>query len=258
MTNTFDISNKPKQPAPAVGRAFAILRLLSRSNEPQGVTDVARSLGIGKSSAHALLQALLATRAIEDTGKRRFRLGPLVEELGRSRQGKRTLTEVCQPHLAALADQVGQTSVFGLPIGDRFRIVSVIEGRDLFRVKAVQGRSIPLLAGVVGKIALAWGIVSMPQSLPRYTQESVGDVSAIVDELRRVRDESLALDRGEYLRGVYAAGSPILKDDHLVGIIFSAGFQDHLGEEGLLSLGRAVVQMARDASRELSESKAVS
>ena len=247
---------KEQGSAPAVGRAFAILRLLSQTKEPQGVTALARALGIGKSSAHALLEALLATGAIEDAGKRQFRLGPLVEELGRSRHGKRKLTEICQPYLAELAEQVGQTSVFGVPIGDRFRIVSVVEGRGLFRVKAVQDRSIPLLAGVVGKIALAWEIVPMPQVLPRFTKDSVGDVSALGDELERVRAELLALDRGEYLRGVYAAGSPILDGDRLVGIVFSAGFQDHLGEEGLISLGRAVVQAARAVSRELLEWKA--
>jgi DNA-binding IclR family transcriptional regulator len=114
-------TGKNKQPAPAVGRAFAILRLLSQTKEPQGVTALARTLGIGKSSAHALLQALLAAGAIEDAGRRQFRLGPLVEELGRSRQGKRKLADICQPYLAEVAEQTGQTSVFGAPIGDRFR-----------------------------------------------------------------------------------------------------------------------------------------
>ncbi len=126
----------------------------------------------------------------------------------------------------------------------------------MFRVKAVQDRSIPLLAGVVGKIALAWEIVSMPKVLPLFTKDSVGDVSALSDELRLVRSELLALDRGEYLRGVYAAGSPILDGDRLVGIVFSAGFQDHLGEEGLISLGQSVAEAARAVSRELSEWKA--
>ncbi len=251
MEDWFTVKNKKM--APAVGRAFAILRFLSQTKEPQGVTALARALGIGKSSAHALLEALLATGAIEDAGKRQFRLGPLVEELGRSRHGKRKLTEICQPYLAEIAEQGGQTSVFGVPIDDRFRILSVVEGRGLFRVKAIQDRSIPLLAGVVGKIALAWKIVPMPQVLPRFTEDSVGDVSALGDELKRVRGELLALDRGEYLRGVYAAGSPILNGDRLVGIVFSAGFQDHLREEGLISLGQVVAQAARAMSRELLE-----
>ncbi len=251
MENLF--ATKNKEPAPAVGRAFAILRILSQTKEPQGVTAVARALGIGKSSAYALLQALLATGAIEDAGNRQFRLGPLVEELGRCRRGKRRLSDICRPYLTEVAEQVGQTTVFGIPIGDRFRIVSVVEGRGLFRVKAVQDRSIPLLAGVVGKIALAWRIISIPQVLPRFTKESVEDVSVLSDELERVRAELVAFDRGEYLRGIYAAGSPILNGDLLVGVIFSAGFQDHLGEEGLMSLGRAVVQAARYMSRELLE-----
>lgn len=220
------------------------------------MSSLARALGIGKSSAHGLLRALLATGAIEDAGNRQFRLGPLVEELGRSRQGKRSLTEICQPYLVALAEQVGQTSVFGVPIGNRFRIVSVVEGRGSFRVKAVQGKSIPLLAGVVGKIALAWGIVHMPKELPLFTEDSVREARELAEQLERVRREKLALDRGEYLRGVCAAASPILGyGDRLVGILFCAGFQDQLGEKGLVSLGRTVVQAARSVSREWVELK---
>ena len=255
MANGCNTNNK--EPAPAVGRAFAILRLLSQTKKPQGVSALARTLGIGKSSTQGLLQALLATGAIEDTGKRQFRLGPLIDELGRSRQGKRRLVEICQPYLAELAEQMGQTSVFGVPDGERFRIVSVVEGRGSFRVKAVQGKSIPVLAGVVGKIALAWRIAPMPKDPPRFTEDSVGDVRKLGEELERVRREKLALDRGEYLRGVCAAASPILGyGDRLVGILFCAGFQDQLGEKGLVSLGRTVVQAARAVSREWLEWKA--
>lgn len=256
MKNAFDPQNTINQsPAPAVDRAFAILRLLTQTREPLGVSVLARALGIGKSTVHGILQALLAAGAIEDAGGRQFRLGPLVEELGRSRRGRRNLSEICQPHLAELVEQMGQTGMFGVPDGDRFRIVTVVEGRGPFRVKAVQGRSIPLLAGAGGKIALAWEAVSMPAVLPRFTEDSVADVNALGEELERVRRDGLALDRGEYLRGVYAAASPVLDGDHLVGILFSAGFQDQLGEEGLMSLGQAVARAARVVSRELLEWK---
>jgi DNA-binding IclR family transcriptional regulator len=240
-------------PAPAVERAFAILRLLSQTKEPQGVSALARALGIGKSTVHGILQALQAAGAIEDAGGRQFRLGPFVEELGRSRRGTRSLTETCKLHLAELVERMGQTSVFGQTEDDRFRIVTVVEGRGPLRVKAVQGASIPLLAGVVGKIAMAWGIVPVPAVLPRFTEDSVVDARALKKELRQVREQALALDHGEYLRGVYAAASPVLRDDRVVGIVFCAGFQDQVREEGLMSLGRAVVQAASAISREFEE-----
>jgi DNA-binding IclR family transcriptional regulator len=251
MENMFNIKND--SPAPAVDRALAILVLLSQSREPQGVSALARSLNIGKSSVHGILQALLAAGAIEDEGGRKFRLGPLVEELARHRRGQRDLSEICQPYLAELVEQTGQTSMFGVPEGDRFRIKTIVEGRGPFQVKAVQGGSIPLLAGVVGKIALAWKAVPMPEVLPSFTEDSIKDVSALGKELRQVRRNALALDRGEYLRGVYAVASPILRADQLVGILFSAGFQDQIGREGLKSLGEAVAHAARAITNKLSE-----
>lgn len=253
MMNEFNIKNA--SPAPAVDRAFAILNLLARTKEPQGVSALARSLGIGKSTAHGILKALFAAGAIEDIGGRQFRLGPLVEELARSRQDRRILSEICRPHLKELVEQTGQTTMFGAPDRGRFRIVLVVEGKGPFHVQAVQGGSIPLLAGAVGKVALAWGAAPMPEVLPRFTETSVDDVDALGKELEQVRKEALALDRGEYLSGVYAAASPIIQGERLLGVLFSSGFQDELGEKGLVSLGRAVAGAARDVSKELLEWK---
>jgi DNA-binding IclR family transcriptional regulator len=95
----------------------------------------------------------------------------------------------------------------------------------------------------------------MPEVLPRFTEVSVGDAGALGEELRRVRKDMLALDRGEYMRGVYAAASPILRNDRLFGVLFSAGFQGQMGEEGLMGLGRAVARAARAVSNELLEWK---
>ncbi len=253
MQNSFSTQNT--SPAPAVTRAFAILRILSRTKEPQGVSSLARAIGVGKSTVHGILQALLASGAIEDAGGRQFRLGPFLEELARSRRGKRDLADISMPYLAELAEQTGQTSMFGQPELDRFRILIAVEGRGPLRVKAVQGGSIPLLAGVVGKIVLAWEMVPMPQVLPSFTSETVVDADRLQKELQRIRAAGLALDRGEYLAGVYAAAAPVLDEDLVTGIIFAAGFQDQLGEEGLVALGEGVVRTARVVSREFQEWK---
>lgn len=240
-------------PAPAVDRAFAILNFIAQAKEPQGVSALARALDIGKSSVHGIVQALLAAGALEDAGRRRYRLGPLVEELARKRRGQRSLADICRPYLEELVQQTGYTAIFGVPDADRFRIVLVVEGHEAFQVRAVQGGSIPLLAGASGKVALAWGGGSMPDSLPRFTENSIGEAAILEEELKRVRAEALALDRGEYLRGVYAAASPLQRDGHLLAIILSIGFQEQLQEEGLIALGRAVSEAARLASKELFE-----
>jgi IclR family KDG regulon transcriptional repressor len=250
--NSSNIENKTS-PAPAVDRALVILKFLAQAREPQGVTDLARTLGIGKSSVHGILQGLLAAEAIEDAGGRKYRLGPLIEELARKRRDGRSLAEMCRPCLAGLVQQTGYTGVFGVIDGDRFRIVTVVEGGGAFQVQAVQGGSIPLLAGATGKVALAYGAVSMPDSLPCFTEDSICDPAVFGEELDRVRANGLALDRSEYLRGVYAAAAPVLKGGRLLAAFLSMGFQDQLGEEGLIALGRAVSQAARSASMELLE-----
>ncbi len=250
MMNTFTMENKTSS-APAVDRAMAILKFLGQAREPLGVSGLARDLRIGKSSVHGIVQALLASGAVEDAGGRKYRLGPLLEELARKRRDRRSPAQICLPHLSGLVEQMGYTGVFAVIEGDRLRIVTVVEGRGSFQVKAVQGGSIPLLAGASGKVAVAFGAVPMPESLPRFTEDTVFEPAVFDKELEAVRAQGFALDRGEYLRGVYAAAAPVLQDGRLLALFLSMGFQDRLGEEGLMALGRGASRAARLASHEL-------
>ncbi|GAB4257348.1 MAG: hypothetical protein Kow0092_04130 [Deferrisomatales bacterium] len=222
---------------------MAVLRLLATADGPLGVSGIARALGLSKGTVHAVVQALRAEGAVEEAGGRKVRLGPLIDALARGRAVGRTLEGVCRPHLEAVARQTGQTTLLGVPEGDRLRIAEVSEGRGALRVAAAPGMRIPLAVGATGKVARAWA-TDAPGAGARGGEEGG-------PEAERIRTDGVAYDREEYLRGVVAAAAPVLAGDRLAGILYAVGFREEVGEEGLLELGRAVRAAARAASREL-------
>ncbi|MBI5016747.1 MAG: IclR family transcriptional regulator [Deltaproteobacteria bacterium] len=236
-----------------MARAFQVLRLLANSNAPLGVSEIARAIHASKGSVHGILQALAAEGAVEESGRARFGVGPLLRELGRERGSERTPVALSRSYLEGIARETGQTAVFGVPEGDRLRIAAVVEGEGPFRVGAAPGRRIPLLAGATGKVWLAWATTPWPDPLPHYTGRTVTDRAALEREVSEVRRAGVAYDRGEYLQGVAAAAAPVRgRGDRLVGVLYAVGFLDRLGDEVLRDLGEHVGTAARSLSVELS------
>ena len=68
----------------AIRRAAAMLRTIAKTG-PQGAaaSDVAHAQGLARSTTHRILKCLIDEGLLEhDDGGRRYRLGPLVHELG--------------------------------------------------------------------------------------------------------------------------------------------------------------------------------
>jgi DNA-binding IclR family transcriptional regulator len=239
--------------APAVSRAFRILKLLAGSSDALGVSDLARATGASKGSIHGVLIALRAEDAVEEVAGKKFRLGPLVEALGKSRRGERSLGEVCGPCLQRLARDTGQTVLLGVPEGERLRIEAVAEGTEGFRIGAAPGFAIPLYAGATGKVFFAWGDTEIPDELPRFTPTSFVDREELAREVIRVRERGVAFDRGEYLQAVAAVAAPVLRaPGRLEGILYTVGFLDQSSEPRLQEIGEKVRTAALSVSRELS------
>ena len=254
MKSAFSKENEAGYRAPAVSRALRILRLLGETASPLGVSDIARVLRVSKGSVHGVLQALREQGAVEESDGKKFRLGPLLEDLASRRRGLRSLAELCRPHLERLSAETGQTAILGVQEGSRLRIEASVEGSGGLRVGAVPGVRIPLLAGATGKVAMAWGGTEVPETPHRFTAGSLLDRGALLREVETCRKTAVALDRGEYVQGVAAAAAPVLDGDgHLVGIIYALGFLDQLGDSGLEAVAARVANSAQALNRELAD-----
>jgi IclR family transcriptional regulator, KDG regulon repressor len=244
---------------PAVLKAFKLLDIISRSDKPLGVSELARRLELGKSTVHGLVTTLESLGVLEAVnGSRRYTLGPRLSALS-SRTGiQPDLRQSARDALERLAEATEQTSFLGVPADGHVTILDIVHGRPTLAISAPVGSSIPLLAGAVGKVVLAsWDAQKRrdflsKSALPAFTSASIISPDAYERSVGEAVARGAAIDVDEYVDGVRAAASPVIgPGQKLVAILWVAGFSRHIDSGRLDFIASAVAREAAEISRRL-------
>jgi IclR family transcriptional regulator, KDG regulon repressor len=244
---------------PAVAKAFRLLDLLSTSEEPLGVSELSRRLGMGKSTIHGLITTLRSFGAVEPVdGAKRYRVGRGLHALAMRSAGRVDLRAIARPSLERLAAQTEQSSFLGVVADDHVTILDLVHGKPAMSVSAPVGSTIPLLAGAVGKAVLsAWEparradfLRSRP--LPKFTVKTVTDPAAYEAAVEQTIARAVALDVDEYVDGMRAAAAPVIDSSgQLAAVIWIAAFARHIDATALSNAAVAVAREAREIGRSL-------
>ena len=224
--------------APTVRKAFDILKLLARSDQGLKLSDLSRSLGISKSTAHGIVIALEDSGAVvRDAGTKRLSLGLALLELGNAVYTRMDLPAVAHPIMESLRGRVGGSVFLGVQSDDHVYILDIAESEHELKITAPVGTRIPLFAGATGKVFMA----SMTdeeaarlvgeKGLRMFTKNTITDPTRYLDELRTVRRDGFAVDNEEYIPGVRAVASPISSGGRRNSAIWVVGFTPSMSDE---------------------------
>ena len=249
--------------APAVEKAFRLLRLVANSNEALRLSDVARDLGIGKSTTHGLIRALVASGALNQNPKdKRLSLGPAIVELALNNQIYLQLGAQTQPRLDELRDRINETVFFGLLRPWRALIMATAEARKPIKISSPPGSSIILMAGALGKVYLSQmddaevSRIVRQHGLPKFTQASIVDEPAFMQEIAGVRQSGYALDKGEYMSGVNAVAVGLGNYYGLQLALWVVGFAESLHSEKIDTVTEPLLATAVKLQKTLKTTKA--
>lgn len=247
--------------APMVERAFRLLELLSASEEGLTLSDLARALGMSKSSVHGLLKTLESNRAIEQTEERRYILGPRIFDLAQAYGQRPGLRRFALPAMRRLAASIGQAVFLGRLEQDRIRVLECVEDeseRPALSISARRGARIPLMAGAIARVVLAsWPVAQREvflqvTPLPNFTEHSISDPMQLLAAAEETARTGIGYDYGEYLTGVNAVAVPISgPGGALVALLWIAGFASHFGAEAMRDAGQQLRSEAEAISRAL-------
>lgn len=199
---------------PAVARAAGILRALAGRREAS-LTDLARAVGIYKSTAHGILGTLGAFDLVErDPATRRYRLGSALVTLGRAAQDPDDLDILARPHLVHLGRLSAETVALHIADGEGSIIVASEESPQRLKVTAPPGFRMPAYAGAVAKVLEAFDPAPRirPASLPAFTGRSITQADRWNRELEKVRRAGFAVDDMEFQDGIRAVSAPVVID----------------------------------------------
>ena len=91
-------------------RGLAILSSFTSVRPLLGVSELAREVGLNRSTTHRYIATLAALGYLQQDGlTKKYRLGPRVVDLGFSAINSMELREISAPHLQRLSDETGHT-----------------------------------------------------------------------------------------------------------------------------------------------------
>lgn len=207
-------------------KGLAVLELLAHSDRPLGVTELARELGVAKSNAHRILQALTELRYVrkhEASGT--YQATIRVWELGTAVLAHFNLREVAVPFMERLLERTRET--VHLSVLDGYDVVYVhkLESPEPVRAYTQIGGRAPAHCVATGKAMLAWSapasLETLAERLQRHSDKTIVEPEKFLREMSKVRSQGFAVNRGEWRSSVCGVGSPIR--DPSGGIIAAIG-----------------------------------
>ena len=201
-------------------RGLAILSAFRSGKPLLGVSELAREVGLSRSTTHRYIATLAGLGYLQqDPATRKYRLGPRVLDLGFSAINSMDLRELAAPHLQALSDETGRTVNMAVLDGadivyiDRCR-TSQLGQRDI-DLNLHVGSRLPAYCTSMGKVLLAYLEPEEQRRCldeVRFVQRGPNTLTAKDDlraELERVRSAGLALNNEELAYGLRSIAAPI-------------------------------------------------
>jgi IclR family KDG regulon transcriptional repressor len=199
-----------------VAKALAVLAFVEDAGREVGLSDVARALGLPKTSAFRYLYTLAAAGFVGyGSGRDRYRAGPRLHRGPEADGTVPRLRELALPAMAGLRKRFNETVNLGVPDRDRVVYVEMIESNRALRMQARIGERHPLNSTALGKAILAFlpeaertALLALP--LKAMTGRTTTDAAALRRQLREIARRGYAVEIGENEEGLMCIGVPIL------------------------------------------------
>jgi len=248
----------PTRPNQAVRHAVRVLHAFSPVEPSLGVNEIARRVGLNRSSVSRLLQTLAEARLVQqdpETGK--YRLGLGLTELASIALVGLDMRQVARPHMQRLNELTRET--VSLSIWDHDAAVMVEHLAALQPVMALGwvGLRNPGHATSPSKVFLAFlepvltaHVLTGP--FPRYTSRTITDRDQVLADLAEVRRRGFAINEGEYQEGLNAVAAPVRdRNGDVCAALNVSAPAFRLSGAQLLELSSEVIAVAAAISRDL-------
>ena len=251
--------DKPQESASrSVSIAVAVLECFLATEE-LGASEVARRIGVAKSTAHRALGALAEGGLLDRIPSGRYRLGLRLYDYGQLAIDRLLLRELALPILASLRDQISETVQLGIPAGHEVLYVDRLEGTHGLRFHSDSYRRVLAHSSSSGKVIAAFNAAAhdaiVRYGLVRQTPHTVVHPAKFEAQLDLVRRKGFIMSTEETEVGLSSVAAPVFLDGAddariAVAAISIAGPTQRIAPM-LKHLAPRVVEGARSLSQQL-------
>ena len=199
----------------SVIKAFKILNSFRYAGEKLTLSQLTRRLEMNVATAHRFLITLQSVGALVKTKDGAFELGLLLADLGGRVSIMDVMNSECEPHVRSLAEQFGETIHAAVLDNGMVCYVAKGEGSRSLKITTHIGKRLPAYCTGLGKALMSMldsqdleHCISQ-QSFERYTEKTIVDPAALMDELQLTRARGYALDDEQVEMGLRCVAVPI-------------------------------------------------
>ena len=199
----------------SVSHALDVLEQFAGESEELGVTELSKRLKLHKNNVFRLLATLEARGYIEQNrATENYRLGIRCLQLGQGYVQHMGLLRQAHPIMTELVRQVRETTYLAVLRRGTVVPVDVVEAERAVRIVSQLGETLPLHCTAAGKAHLAFETEDdvralLPDRLTRFTERTVTERQALLQQLRTVAAAGYAVDLGEHVEEIRAVAVPV-------------------------------------------------
>lgn len=254
------MTDKSQESSRSVSIAVAVLECFLLTEE-LGASEVARRIGVAKSTAHRALGALAEGGLLDRVPSGRYRLGLRLYDYGQLAIDRLLLRELALPILASLRDQISETVQLGIPAGHEVLYVDRLEGTHGLRFHSDAYRRVLAHSSSSGKVIAAFNRAAhdaiVRHGLVRQTAHTVVHPAKFEAQLDLIRQQGFILSTEETEIGLSSIAAPVFLDGAdgnrmAVAAISVAGPTQRIAPM-LTRLAPRVVEGARTLTKQLAQ-----
>lgn len=198
-----------------VVKALQVLEALALSEQPRGVSDLARELKLSKSNVYRLLETLRESSYVDRVnGGKAFEPTLKVWRLGARVAARLDIKAAAGTYLLELRDKTKETARLTVLQGDQGICIEQIETQHPLRVQTPIGGVLLLYCSATGKAMLAFQSSEMidrvSSSMEKFTTATAATRQELLRELEQIRRDGFAINRGERIKGVCGVAAPVV------------------------------------------------
>lgn len=237
----------------SLDRAMEVFEFLS---EEQGKTlsQIADEMGQSPATVYRILVTLETRGLVEFEGREQlWHIGPRAFIIGAKFLRRTSLVDRARPVMRRLMEQTGETANLGVERGGQVLFLSQVETHASIRAFFPPGTLSQMHASGIGKALLAHmeagrrNRLLANEQLTEFTDRTITDVDALLEDLLAIRERGYSLDDEERNVGMRCIAAPVFDfNGEAVAGVSVSGPASRVSREETERLARAVTFAARE------------
>ncbi|MCS5559013.1 MAG: IclR family transcriptional regulator [Oceanospirillaceae bacterium] len=200
-----------------VGKALLMLDIIADAGHSLRFNNILALSPFPKATTYRLLQTMTSQAMLSyDVESQKYSLGMRLVRLAHNAWKQASLGPIAAPYLNQLANEVGETVHLAQLDNGQVLFIDKRHTSRHFETLAQAGRIAPAHCTGVGKVMLAYmqpegqDYALHRQTYIKFTNTTITDKQALLDELASIKHEGVAYDKEEHENGIISIAAPIL------------------------------------------------